>query len=1034
MRENKTGVSEKALIITLVSFFTAAALIAGVAAAVVRFAGKRSNSSFPESTPQSESASSSIARTETDEIVYESDEGTAFSVPDTLRAVYLRPGVDFYTRTGDNAQTVRRQIDAALDATVKLNFNSIVVFLKTDKGVFYKDAVLPAVFEDFDPLAYLLAAAAQRKLYTYTVYPAMCCLKDGKITTLSDFSKETVKQLETRAADFATQYAPNAVVLDNYTLSKNVQLEAFFKESGSAGSMEDFLRARVTENIRSIRNAMRRQNKTSQIGFLASGVWANEKTDPRGSKTTADFESYVNGFADTRSFVLNEKFNFVMVENLMPTDSVKNNFKTIAAWWTDLCSQVNLPYYNIHASSKLMSSLGEFSSPDQLILQVNVLEKLKTYCGSVFDSLSALNADPEGSTTLLLKYFSDKTADRMVFRKLSMTLPKTNQVTTYESSIAFSGATDPNFQTLFNGQPVSVTEKGYFAFDASLKVGKNTFSISHKGKTVHYTVTRKVKLLESVSPTGKIEVDGGTQIAFTVRAYTGSTVTARIAGSTVQLKEQAAEQASDTQLQSQYRDFEGVFQAPPASESLQNLGTVRVTASWEGYQESMNGAAIYVFPKPAEPVVAPGVTARAVKIKAQYAETFPTDRLNDQSQPYCYPLPAGAVDYIVGNELSFTSGGTTYRYYNLMSGQRVYAKDVEVIEAAWKTSEISSVALNFDGRFAHLLVENSWSVPFKAIENTIRYGPDGRGLASDYRVQSVTYRIFYTDKIDLSKVTCAPNPLVQRVECVLKTVSIDGREIPVCDIILHLKTAGGYFGATPSYQNENQTLDVALNVSAPVQKANNAYGYTLKGAVIVLDAGHDPVKDPGAVGVLKDNETGEYLFPEHILNAAVRDQMAAILKELGATVITVDNAKMIYAAQRLPYFQSKQPHMMINIHHNSSTDASATGPVCCYFNSYSQLLGKYLLHSVGNPYINGKTYPTKAPYFYPFQMNREPYYPSVTFECGFISNAVEHELLAMPENQKKIAQQMVRGLLEYFVQTGSLNHAGLAVSSSSQSR
>jgi len=194
----------------------------------------------------------------------------------------------------------------------------------------------------------------------------------------------------------------------------------------------------------------------------------------------------------------------------MPTDSVKNNFKTIAAWWNDVCSQADVPFYNVHASSKLFTTLGEFKSPDQLIRQVSQLKEMRTYCGSAFDSLSVLVSDKENRTTLLLKYFSNQIEDNLVFSKLKMSKPSKNSVTTYDSTIIFAGATDPNFKTTFNGETVDVTKKGYFSLDADLKVGENTFKISHKGTTVTYKVFRKVKLLESITPTGKLEVDGET--------------------------------------------------------------------------------------------------------------------------------------------------------------------------------------------------------------------------------------------------------------------------------------------------------------------------------------------------------------------------------------------------------------------------------------------------------------------------------------------------------------------------------------------
>jgi len=1024
MRMQKKRLSDAKLAAIIAGCFACVAAISVAAALLVRYNPFADTQSSSSSEIQS-AVSSQIAQTEKEpEITYETDEGTEFDVPDELRAAYLKPGKDFLLKTTDSIDKIKAQIDSSLSSVEKLEFNSIVVFTKTTYGVIYEDAVFKSAVEGFDILSYILEKAKEKKIYTYVVYPVLLEQNEDKLTQISDFSSITFENVTKRAAEFAKKYQPSAIVFDNYTIEVSDSIVAFHEQNGQGREISDYLRANVSEAMRLARNNVRQNNKISQVGFLSSGVWANSSTNEKGSQTTSDYESFFDGFADTRDFVLNGKFNFVMVENFMPTDSVKNNFKTIAAWWNDVCSQADVPFYNVHASSKLFTTLGEFKSPDQLIRQVSQLKEMRTYCGSAFDSLSVLVSDKENSTTLLLKYFSNQIEDNLVFSKLKMSKPSKNSVTTYDSTIIFAGATDPNFKTTFNGETVDVTKKGYFSLDADLKVGENTFKISHKGTTVTYKVFRKVKLLESITPTGKLEVDGETNINISVKAFTGSTVFAKINGTTVKLNEKKAEDVSDETVQSNYVMFEGVYKAPAAIETVQNLGKIKVTASWQGYSESLSGASIKVFAKPKPS----GETQNAIMITEKYAETFPTSILSDQSQPNCYPLPAGTVDYVVGNELTFTNSEGTFTYYKLQSGHRVYTKDTKSLgNIEKKNNKISAVNIVYDGRFLNLKVDNSWSVPFKCLElpdvnyRFLKNDTTDFTLTKDYQITKIVYRLFYTDEIDLNKVKMDNNPLVSRVECVLKKVTVDSVEIPVCDIELTLRTAGGFFGATPSYTNDNKTLDIRLNTAAPIQKANNAYGYTLKGAVIIVDAGHNKTS-PGAPGSLMDSKTGKYLYPEYVMNQMMRDKVVPILKSLGATVITIDNEKMPAAAQRLPYFQSVDPHVMICIHHNAAASSSARGAVGTYFNSYSQLLSKSIMTSVCGDYLSSGSNRSDDYYFSRLKMTREQYYPSMLIECGFVTNAKQHEELIVPENQQKIANNIVKGLINYFVKTGSLNH------------
>ena len=1038
MRTQKNKISDGKLAAIIAGAFSVTAILAVVAAILVRMSAHQNNSSLLSSSKiESETVSSSIAQTEqnssTEDVIYETDEGTSFNVPDELRAVYLKPGRDFLIKNTDSEKTIKSQIDSAIASTKKLGFNSIVIFTKTTYGVIFEDAELKSA-ASIDILKYAIETAKNNNIYSYVVYPVFAEQKENKVVEISDFSKQTVDKIIKRAEGFAKKYQPSAIVLDNYTITDSDSMKGFHEQNANGRDIADFLRSEVSDSVRKTRNAIRQNNKVSQIGLLTTGVWANATTDSKGSNTMSNYQSYVDGFADTRDFILNHKFNFVMVENTMPTDSVKNNFKTIAQWWTNLCNQADIPYFNVHASSKLSTALGEFASPDQLIRQVSILKELKTYCGSVFDSLPALLEDKEGSTTLLLKYFDNQIKDNLVFSKLSMSKPNANKITTYDDTITFAGATDPNFKTTFNDKVIDVTEKGYFSYDAALNIGTNIFKITHKGRTVTYTVLRKVKLLESVTPTGTLEVDGETNITISVKAFSGSSVTAKINGTTIKLTEIKPSDGSDEVPTSNYPSIEGVYKVPSATEKVQNLGTISITASWQGYSENMTGATIKVFARP-KPI---GETLSAIKITEKYAETFPTDRLNDQSQPFCYPLPAGTIDYVVGNELVYSDSSGTFKYYKLMSGHRVYSKDtVSLGKIEKKANKISAVTLSYDGRFANLKVDNSWSVPFKYIESPVSYQTvyekiGKYDISGDYSVTTVTYRIFYTEEIDTSKITMDKNPLVSKIECVLKKVKVDDTEIPVCDIVLTLKTAGGFFGATPAYTNDNKTLDIRLNVSAPIQKADNAYGYTLNGSVIIVDAGHNKTS-PGAAGSLKDATTGKYLYPEYIMNQMMREKVVPILKSLGAKVITIDNEKMPTAAQRLEYFKSVDPHIMLCIHHNAATSGSPRGAVGAYFNSYSQLLAKCIMNKIDKSGVNDASNRARDFYFDRLKMTREPYYPSMLIECGFISTAEEHEYLIKPEVQQKFAEAMVSGLIDYFVKTGSLNHEELKTETQSSS-
>ena len=127
MRNIDNKISEKKIMIIIISVFLVITLVASGLAVAFRFFNKGSGNSSSNIT-QTESSggiskeefvSSDISHIEGNEIVYESDDGTNFSVPDTLRAVYLKPGVDFLLKSTDTADKIKSQIDNAMQSTVR---------------------------------------------------------------------------------------------------------------------------------------------------------------------------------------------------------------------------------------------------------------------------------------------------------------------------------------------------------------------------------------------------------------------------------------------------------------------------------------------------------------------------------------------------------------------------------------------------------------------------------------------------------------------------------------------------------------------------------------------------------------------------------------------------------------------------------------------------------------------------------------------------------------------------------------------------
>ena len=221
--------------------------------------------------------------------------------------------------------------------------------------------------------------------------------------------------------------------------------------------------------------------------------------------------------------------------------------------------------------------------------------KVAGYCGSIFNSMAALQANPGGATDNILKYLGDQTSAQFILTELKLTKPEQTTYTTNEASVIFQGASDPTNKVTLNDKEIATDQNGYFSVSQDLKAGLNTFNFSHKGKTVTYNITRQVKVLDkdSVAPTGSINVDGGMKITVSVNAYAGSTVTATLGSSTITLAETKAE-GDDTDKTSTYVKYSGDFTAPEATSSVQKLGTITFSGRFQGVSDTATGASVTV--------------------------------------------------------------------------------------------------------------------------------------------------------------------------------------------------------------------------------------------------------------------------------------------------------------------------------------------------------------------------------------------------------------------------------------------------------
>ncbi|SFQ21157.1 N-acetylmuramoyl-L-alanine amidase [Lachnospiraceae bacterium XBB1006] len=189
-----------------------------------------------------------------------------------------------------------------------------------------------------------------------------------------------------------------------------------------------------------------------------------------------------------------------------------------------------------------------------------------------------------------------------------------------------------------------------------------------------------------------------------------------------------------------------------------------------------------------------------------------------------------------------------------------------------------------------------------------------------------------------------------------------------------------------------------------------------KAARIVIDPGHGG-KDPGKIAAdgTKEKE----------LNLQVAEKLAAALKKRGYQVILTrtkdvtatgkaESRKNEDMAKRIACIKKAEADICVSIHMNSYEVASAWGAQVFYYekNSASKMLGEQIQESIRQHVCpeNGRSEAGNTSYFL---LKNSPC-PAIIVECGFLSNPLEAEKLKDNTYQKKLAEAICYGILNYF--------------------
>jgi N-acetylmuramoyl-L-alanine amidase len=884
-----------------------------------------------------------------------------------------------------NVKTIEKEVEP-LSLEVKKNIKAFTVDYKKDKLSDPKKAetlfatlkkmdfntLIVEVSENNGDIISVLKTAEEQAIDTYIKLNTNSIKSTGDEKSILDFSKSLL-----------AQKVIEGFIIDDYA-TKNI--------------------TKTSEEVISLSKEIKKINPKILVGVAVNDVWANKDTNPLGSDTKADVQDLVDNFSDTKVIVQDKWIDFITLKNYNSISNQNKPFKVVSDWWNNVATQSKKPVITVLASSNVTLKTDGWGGEDEITRQYSSLKNNLTSNGIALNSLNEIIAPPNNWANMLHIYIKGEYKDEDLNKDLTMISPKKATFSTTEASFDFHGKFDPKQKVTINNSDVTPSKSGEFYEKINLNIGLNIITLSHKGKDTVYKITRTVKVLKSISPTGTTKINGQSELSISAVAYKGSSVVAKINKNTVKLLEVTSGDEFDPN--SSYATFRGGYITPAQTAKEVSIGSISVTATYMGFNETLRGANVIINKAPPvivippappvepnpnpnpdpnpnnDPIISPPPAGNTpqVEIKTDYAKVWDLP-IKDYNLQRKFSLPKGTTDYI-----SSESGS----YYILNSGRAIKKADANVFTAGVRNANnMTRVTGTSSNNSTILKFKNQYKSVFDITSDNLSFPTSSAGdyYLNDYNSRTITVTFFYTESVP-----ALPDDFLANSN--LFSSARWEKGLQEYRLILTLKRDGKYFGSYASYSD---TGELTLTMNAIT-------GFS--GLRVFIDPGHGG-SDPGAtrLGVFEKDVT-----------LGISNKLKAILESKGVTVSLTTEAQREAAqntiktlGNRVTYAQQYKANLMLSIHCNANDSSSAVGTETYYNSPFSRPLANAITNKISSEISLSNRGAKQGAYI----VLAGTTFPSVLVETAFISNEGERNLLNSDQGQQRFAQAIANGITDY---------------------
>ncbi|MEC5165617.1 uncharacterized lipoprotein YddW (UPF0748 family) [Flavobacterium sp. PL11] len=346
--------------------------------------------------------------------------------------------IDWPKTSSDSVDKQKADYIEILDTYQKLNFNAVIVQIRSVGDAFYPTKLAPwskyltgkegkAPVPYYDPLEWMITEAHRRGFEFHAwmnPYRATMNYNTAALSPDHDFFKypewmikyggkyyynpalpEVQKHLLTIVDEVVQNYDIDAMHFDDYFYPYKVAGEKFndtasYEKYGKGMSIDDWRRDNVNTFVKDVSVSIKKSKPWVQFGISPFGVWRNKSVDPRGSDTEAGQTNYDDLYADPIAWMDNKWIDYLVPQLYWSMDHPKASYSKLLKWWSE--NSNNTAIYIGNGTYKINADSDKrWNNPLEIPNQIDITRSYKNVQGNAYFSAKGFVNKNQKVTKLL---------------------------------------------------------------------------------------------------------------------------------------------------------------------------------------------------------------------------------------------------------------------------------------------------------------------------------------------------------------------------------------------------------------------------------------------------------------------------------------------------------------------------------------------------------------------------------------------------------------------------------------------------------